>query len=186
MTSFPGAVRQAGVAYVLNGKGYVGLGQTQYSSVFNDIYSYEPSTDSWQKETNFLGKARAWATALTIGDTAYIGNGSNFAGGFINPMSDWWSFTPAIADIQSSEKEVSTIHCFPNPASNKLQITGLMSEQNYLVLITDILGREALRTSFHSQSMLSPSFDVSAFPSGTYNMLVSEGTKFIATRFIKE
>jgi N-acetylneuraminic acid mutarotase len=185
MTTFPGAPRQACATFVLGEKGYVGLGQTGYTSVFKDMYFYDPNTNSWQKEINFPGNGRAWPTAITVSDTAYIGDGSNFAGG-VNPMSDWWSLTPATAGVQSSQHESNSINCFPNPVSNKLQITGLTSTQNYLVIITDILGREVLRASFFSQSLLSPWLDVSAFPSGTYNVFISEGTKLTTIRFIKE
>ena len=58
----------------LNGKGYVGLGE-DYPDFFEDIYSYDPSTNSWTQLDSFPGGARRGAIAFAIGNSAYVGLG---------------------------------------------------------------------------------------------------------------
>lgn len=184
MASFTGAPRQACATFALCGKGYVGLGQTGYTSAFNDMYSYDPLKDAWQKEGNFSGKARAWVTSITVADTVYIGNGASFNGGLIT-LNDWWSLTPVVANVNnSSTSSESHIYSYPNPAQDKLQIAGLAGEENYAVIISDILGREVGRTSFSSG--VTPSLDIRDLRFGTYNVALRGGTGVTTMRFVKE
>lgn len=48
MSDFPGEARNNAIAFVLNGKGYVGLG-TNSTTMFKDFYEYDPATDTWTK-----------------------------------------------------------------------------------------------------------------------------------------
>ncbi len=183
MTSFPGAARQAGIAYVLNGKGYVGLGQTQYTSVFNDIYSYDPSMDSWQQETNFSGKARAWATAITLGDTVYIGNGSSFSGQYVVPLSDWWSFAPAVAFVSTLKNVNSDIRCYPQPATSEVYLSGLKNGGEYEVRISDALGREVSVSTISGTDM---KLNIGNLSPGMYTVYLNGKDDRVSFPVIKE
>jgi len=72
--NLPGPGRSAAVAFSLNGKGYVGLGE-DYPDFFADMYSYDPSTNSWTQLDSFPGGARRGAIAFAIGNSAYVGLG---------------------------------------------------------------------------------------------------------------
>lgn len=102
-----GARRVNGYAFVMNGKGYIGGGRN--SGILEaDIMEYSPATDSWRNFRNLTTIARdgtmdedfpsprAYATAFTLNNKAYIMGGSlaetpsNSAA-----LSDVWEFDPA-------------------------------------------------------------------------------------------
>ena len=185
MSPFPeDSARQTCVAFVLGGKGYVGLGQRNYDTVFTALCSYDPVKDEWKKITDIPGKGRAWAMTAVIGNNAYIGNGWDFGASF---FSDWYAFSPTSASVQNAPgKENSTLYCFPDPAPNTIQIGGMTSGLNYEISFSDMVGREIIHLSFLSRSETSPTLDISGLRPGTYNVAITNGVKFTTTKFIKE
>jgi N-acetylneuraminic acid mutarotase len=183
MASFPGTKRQACANFVLNGKGYVGLGQDTYTVVFKDMYSYNPQSNNWNKETDFTGNGRAWVTSISVGDTVYVGNGSNFAGGYVNPMSDWWSFTPASASVNDLSNNNSDIHAYPQPAISELHLAGLKNNDTYQAKMFDALGREI------SSSIITggnPEIHISNLSAGVYTILLISKDERLSLPIIKE
>lgn len=78
--------RRDGIAFSLNGKGYVGTGLVSGAMVVNDIYCFDPSKpgdDAWSN-VNFPGDPRCGAVAFVIKDKAVVclgaasSSGSNF------------------------------------------------------------------------------------------------------------
>jgi N-acetylneuraminic acid mutarotase len=105
---FPGSPRNGAVAFALNGKGYVGLGDDD-QDYLSDFYEYNPSSRTWRKMADFPGGARRGATAFVIGDKAYVGTGYDD-----NYLVDFWSYdsktdswTP-IRDFGGSKREGAT------------------------------------------------------------------------------
>lgn len=95
IANFPGAGRETAISFALNGKGYVGLGASFTStatSVFKDLWRYDPVTNAWTQLGNFDGPARSKATVFVLNGAAYVGTGSDDAFGF---RSDWWKYDPA-------------------------------------------------------------------------------------------
>jgi len=70
---FPGPGRSYGVAFSYGGKGYYGLGG--HSSYYNDIWMYNPLTDTWTKSAPFIGAARNLPFCFVIDNYVYIGTG---------------------------------------------------------------------------------------------------------------
>ncbi len=78
--------RAFGIAFSLNGKGYVGTGVVSGSMVVNDIYCFDPtkSGDAAWSNTAFNGEPRCGAVAFVIGDKAVVclgaaaSSGSNY------------------------------------------------------------------------------------------------------------
>lgn len=77
-----------GVAFSINGKGYLTLGST--SSVTSSTWEYDPVTDLWEPKTNFEGAGRTEAVAFGIGDYGYIATGRS--GSYY--LDDIWRFEP--------------------------------------------------------------------------------------------
>lgn len=113
---FPGTPRNGAVAFALNGKGYVGLGDSD-QEYLSDFYEYTPTTRTWRKVADFPGGARRGAIAFVIGDKAYVGTGYND-----NYLVDMWSYdgksdtwTP-IRDFGGSKREGATAVVFEGKA----------------------------------------------------------------------
>ena len=78
--------RRDGIAFSLNGKGYVGTGLVSGGMVVNDIYCFDPSKsgDAAWSNTEFRGEPRCGAVAFVIKDKAVVclgaaaASGSNF------------------------------------------------------------------------------------------------------------
>ncbi len=74
--------RKGAVAFVLNGRGYFGLGTDGQGNFYKDFYEFTPTPGtkgegSWKQIDDFPGAPRANAIAFTIGHFAYVGTGDN-------------------------------------------------------------------------------------------------------------
>ena len=63
---FPGGARQAGIAFGINGKAYVGTGITSPYILFNDLYEYTPSTNTWVKKLKWQISQEAFAMQRSV------------------------------------------------------------------------------------------------------------------------
>ena len=84
--------RSSGVAFAMNGFGYVGLGS--FFSHLGDFWEYDPVTDTWVEKTNLIDEAassRSDAVAFAIGNRAFLATGRN---GSIR-FDDMWEFVPS-------------------------------------------------------------------------------------------
>src|SRR6185295_11044355 len=117
MDNSPAVVRQTAVSFVLQGTGYFGLGQTQYQTAFDDMFSYDPIADHWTPIGAFPGGVRCWAAAASTGDRAFVGTGWDFGNTFFN---DWWEFTSTvgIGEVGGSR----TLALYPDPVTDVLNI----------------------------------------------------------------
>jgi N-acetylneuraminic acid mutarotase len=96
--------RSSAVAFVANGKGYVGLGYDG-TTALKDFWSYDPATDEWTAIADFPGNARYGAFAFTIDNKGYVGTG--FDGSLTykdfyqyNDATDTWEPKPAVPKTQ--------------------------------------------------------------------------------------
>ena len=63
-------------------KGYVTLGQAQTVPFLNDLWEFDPLTESWTQKADFIGPPRRQAISFVISDKAYVGTGEGLAGLF--------------------------------------------------------------------------------------------------------
>ena len=77
-SSLPGNARQCAVSFASANYGFVALGQAGFTTVFDDVYKYDPSSNSWDSLPDFSPGGRAWAAGFAFGDNIYIGTGWNF------------------------------------------------------------------------------------------------------------
>ena len=99
---FPGNKCLYGLAFALNGRGYLTtgvqtLGHPSNSPLVptdsNALWEYDPLADTWTRKGDFPGLARMKAFAFTMNGKAYIGGGH-----VINELSflkDFWEYVPA-------------------------------------------------------------------------------------------
>jgi len=86
-TSPPGTGRHHPIAVANDQFGYVLAGQAGFASLdLDDVYRYDPESDSWEEMGTFPGGGRGYGYGVCEGDDAYIGFGSNNEG----YPTDWW------------------------------------------------------------------------------------------------
>tara|TARA_R110002072_G_scaffold124971_2_gene260605 strand:+ start:954 stop:2165 length:1212 start_codon:yes stop_codon:yes gene_type:complete len=79
------------ISFSLDGKGYAVTGTSSLEQATNDVYQYDPITDTWSSLTDFPGAARSFGIGTVANGKAYLGFGAN-ATQFLN---DFWSFDPS-------------------------------------------------------------------------------------------
>jgi hypothetical protein len=87
--AFGNSPRMDAIAFVVDGRGYVGFGKGNL--YYNDLWEYNPQTDSWIQKSNCPGIGRHSAVATNVGMSGYVGTGW----GFNTYLNDWWKYTPA-------------------------------------------------------------------------------------------
>jgi N-acetylneuraminic acid mutarotase len=83
-----GLNRGGAIAFSINDKGYVGLGQGNTAPYYNDLWEFNPETNSWTQKASFIGSPRRQAVAFSIDTLAYVGTGQS-ANGYEN---DFYSY----------------------------------------------------------------------------------------------
>src|SRR5690606_30110728 len=93
--SLPGEARALATAFSVGGAGYVigGLRQNFLpNGLLNDVWRYDPQSNTWTSLGDFPGVPRVNAIAFVIDNKAYYGTGYN-AGS--NYLEDFWEFDPS-------------------------------------------------------------------------------------------
>ena len=89
LSDFPGEARIGGVAFTINGKGYLGLGYNGKVKL-KDFWEFDPATGLWTRKADFGGSARYDAVGFSLGTKGYIGTGYD---DYEN--RDFWEYNPA-------------------------------------------------------------------------------------------
>lgn len=88
--------RATACACVCEGKAYVFAGRDANKQYLNDLWQYDPQTDSWTGlgQTPMSGRVNAVITA--VGDKLYAGLGYKNSGVYTEEayLRDWWEYTP--------------------------------------------------------------------------------------------
>jgi len=93
--AFPGTTRYLSAEFSLNGLGYIvcGFSGEVPGNYVNDVWSYDPTANSWTQKSNFPGGARENMVCFTIGNTGYAGMGATSDGmGSYFVESDWYKY----------------------------------------------------------------------------------------------
>lgn len=105
LTDFPGEPRIGGVTFVINGKGYLGLGYNGKIKL-KDFWEFNPATNLWTRKADFGGTARYDAIGFALGNKGYMGTGYD---DFQN--RDCWQYDPTtdawtqIASVGGSKRQ---------------------------------------------------------------------------------
>ncbi len=90
--AFPaGKGRMSAVGIAMGNRGYVGTGFDATERPLNDLWEYDPVSNSWQQKASLPGSGRCYATVFAIHDKIYIGLGNNGS----SYLKDWWEYSPA-------------------------------------------------------------------------------------------
>lgn len=95
--TFPATGREGAVAFVINGKAYIGSGRSLDANgnevLYSDFYEYSPSLERgqrWRKIASLPGSGRSEAAAFVVNNQGYVGTGFSAKG----DLSDFWSYNP--------------------------------------------------------------------------------------------
>lgn len=92
---FGGNKREQAVAFSINNKGYVATGVDTAENVLNDLWEYEPISDSWTQKANVPGSARRNAIAFATNTKGYVGLGIDADDAQIaTKLSDFYEYDP--------------------------------------------------------------------------------------------
>ena len=107
---FPGEARHGAVAFVVNGKAYVGLGKASgQPAYYSDFYEYDPVLNQWDTtKIDFPGGDRADAIAFTLNGKGYVGYGESQSP--TGPVIDFWEFTPPSSWVSKVAINNSFVH----------------------------------------------------------------------------
>lgn len=89
--------RASAAACALDGKGYIFGGRGQNGKYLNDLWQYDPTTDSWNAMSPFPGKARVNATMTAYQGALYVGLGFSGEKVYVDScyLRDLWRYTPS-------------------------------------------------------------------------------------------
>ncbi len=95
-SSFPGGARYSSHVFVLNNRAYFCSG-AYWSGIsgdytpYNDVWEYNPATDTWTQKNNFPGPGRHDAFAFSYGGLGYLCFGQD---DFQVTLNDLWEYNP--------------------------------------------------------------------------------------------
>lgn len=94
-SDFLGMKRARAVSFVLGQKMYVACGVDTAEIVHNDLWEYDPATDSWSQRANMPAPPRRNAIAAQFTDKAFVGLGmDNDDASIGSRLSDIWEYNP--------------------------------------------------------------------------------------------
>ena len=91
------------------------------------------------------------------------------------------NFTASTASVNSVDLLLNNLKIFPNPVKNKIQLKGVNKLNGSKVRITNILGKEVLKSQLNTEEI-----DVSQLNSGIYILSITSEKRFKNFKFIKE
>jgi len=150
---FGGGTRTLANAFSIGAYGYVGMGNDSLGSdqiTYNpqkDLWRYDPTTDTWTRQTDLPGSARWAATGFSVNGNGYIGLGASGACNVCaSVLHDFWQFTPASQNPpppdSGSHHIIDTVSVYPNPFRDHVfvRIEAKIAALAGLV-VTDVAGR---------------------------------------------
>ncbi len=75
-----GLERGSATGFSIRNKGYICLGQGDFVPYGNDLWEYDPATQTWAQKADFIGEPRRQAVAFILNDQAYFGTGQAASG----------------------------------------------------------------------------------------------------------
>lgn len=92
---FGGAKRSRAIGFAIATRGYVCCGEDTLDIVHNDLWEYDPGTDSWMQKANLPGVGRRDAAAFVIGNKGYVGTGMSAAEASLGTtLNDFYEYDP--------------------------------------------------------------------------------------------
>jgi N-acetylneuraminic acid mutarotase len=171
--------RDCAVAFTLNNKAYVGLGQSQtdIQYYYVEFLEYDEQNDAWTPSISLpvTGGDRAYAIATVTNGKAYIGGGFAYITSE-HYYDDWFEFTPENLSNHSQPSD-NVLRCYPNPTTDLLRVG--ISEPS-TCRIYDAAGKLCLDEIIGANGLV----DVSKLANGLYTVEVAGKSNVSRVRFV--
>jgi len=92
IANFAGPGRMSGIAFTINGRGYVGTGIDVNNVIYNDLWEYNPGTNTWTAKAN-CPVSTSDAVGFAVGNYGYITGNTNLYR--YSPASNTWTYMSA-------------------------------------------------------------------------------------------
>ena len=163
-------IRQESIGFAVNGKGYIVAGDNCSSGDnYQDVWEFDPNSDTWTQLEDFTGSARRYPDAFVIGKKAYVGLGTSGVN-----YADLWEFDQTLSVIQH-EQDLVNFKAYPNPITEKatfeLNNIAIGSNfQDYSISIYNLSGQIIYTNRFDSKTL---DFERNAAKSGNYVYVIT-------------
>ncbi|MBR2265820.1 MAG: hypothetical protein IKQ48_04250 [Paludibacteraceae bacterium] len=117
-SGMPDGGRAAARACVLDGKAYVFAGRDSAGNYLNDLWAYEPASDTWTMVSRCPGRKRVNAVITAHNGALYMGLGYAAKRAYNDSayLRDWWQYTPATNQWTQRAPFPSPFTIAPTPA----------------------------------------------------------------------
>jgi len=161
--NFPGANRQAALAFSGNSSGYLGGGQSNYTTNYNDMWKYDVATNQWSQVSNVPLLGAAWSSTFVIGDNAYAGYGAKFQGAGLTGDLNFYRYDMnAMTGIEETTSDVD-VTFYPNPANDFISLS-MPENKRFNVEVYSAIGQKVISEEVFNGKTIS----VAKLPSGLY------------------
>jgi N-acetylneuraminic acid mutarotase len=93
---YPAGNMYGGIAFVIDGIAYVGLGGNQNGILSNKLWAFDPVSEQWSARADFPGLKRVYPFCFTADEKGYFGAGVRFVNGDPVYEQDVWMYDPAV------------------------------------------------------------------------------------------
>lgn len=180
--AFGGGGRQACFAFASNGLAYAGGGQTNYTTVYTDMWQYNIANDKWTQAGQVPLLGPAWSSAFVIGNNAYLGLGAAFTSTGLTGTDSFYRYKivqPTAVGPLSHGADLWSV--YPNPAHKVLHLQSI-SPATGTAGIYDIAGRLVKAIVDVSDKKI----DVEELPAGYYTIRINGAGTPGSQSFIKQ
>ncbi len=178
---FPGSPRQCAVAFSMGNYGFVGGGQSSYTTVFTDMWRYDVLNDKWTKAEDLPMTTPAWAVSFIANNNAYVGTGVAFGTSGLIGNDNFYKYT-SMTDVAAVRAAGNAFRVFPNPANASISFTaGAANNLPLHITVQDITGRVVKDYGITTAQ----TFDISELQNGCYFLRLQDKEGSRAQPFIK-
>ncbi len=163
-------------SFVLNNVAYINV--IENCSDQAPVYTFDPLANTWTPSgTIFLPDTADLRLGFAVNGKGYLGYGRLYMAncGINGGHSQLYEYSPEATAVDAQADPGTGVTVFPNPAGNRITLRlHLPAEENMLVILTDVTGKEAGRwTMEKGESELG--IDASAFAGGMYFLRTADG-----------
>jgi N-acetylneuraminic acid mutarotase len=185
--SFPGPGRHSGVSFALNGKAYIGTGNTGNvaGTTYDDFWEFNPVTSTWLQVDSLPGGVRQSGAAVSANGCGFVFGGFYQTSPFTY-YSDLWRYCPSEKPNLVEENSILDVLFSPNPVTKELVVNSSEFGDIKSIEIYSSLGERIFSQQQVANNQQKIAINVSRFVSGIYFITITDETgNKVTKKFVK-